>query len=412
MREDITRSIIMEGFYGKLINDFIDNGDQSVIYRYLYDNIINSAQKYDAGSAEIKARKADYIFSEYFRLGKRPKKKELEKFGGNLIEFLSENHILYDYHDKRLTESEDIEDICLALKPFIPKEKKNLLLNKKKDDESVIKKTRINRILKESVTTLDKADFGIRDVEKLMKHVTDRIICKAFDDFLYNAGFGLIDTEKQEGQVQYEVFGDEKGRKDKKGDKLLDLIYRYYLKYGVMPFDDCNISNPGYRGICEELYVYLSKLLKSGDKAANKVSVPIASDSFTGCSLQLIGNYYYSSEELKDPFAYAIMERRAEEGAFVYEYYDDESECRLYTDIEKAAVEYSVINEEIREDIISLNSEFVSIKHGKLKDIPVMFKYSFGEEEEEDEEILDETRGFINKPYKREKGDVGYIPNI
>ncbi len=64
------------------------------------------------------------------------------------------------------------------------------------------------------------------------------------------------------GRAQYEVFGDKKGRKDKKGDN-----------------------------------------------AVNKVSVPIASDSFTGCSLQLIGNYY-SGENLKAPFVYAIMERR------------------------------------------------------------------------------------------------------
>ncbi len=410
MSEDIARSIIMEGFYGKLIKDFIENGDRSVIYRYLYDNIISSAQKYDTGSAE-KATKADFIFSEYLQLGKRPKKKELVRFTGMLLGFLSENHVLYDYHDKRLTAPEDTEGICLAVEPFIPDENKTLLMEKD-NDEFTIGKTKINRILKEAVGTLNKVDFGAPEVMNLMKHVTDRIICKAFDDFLYNAGFALIDKEKVEGQAQYEVFGDKKGRKDKKGDKLLDLIYRYYLKYGVMPFNDCNISNPGYIEICKDLYEYLIKLLKKGYNNVNKVSVPIASDSFTGCSLQLIGNYYYSGENLKAPFAFAIMERRAEEGAFVYEYYDDESDCRLYDDIEEAAVEYSIVNEEIKDDIISSNKEFISLKEGTLSDIPVIFRYCFDEEVAEDEEILAETRGFINRPYKIEKGDTEFIPNV
>ncbi|MCR5627118.1 MAG: hypothetical protein K6F99_07360 [Lachnospiraceae bacterium] len=409
MKEDRSRAIIMEAFYGRLIEDYIENYDESVIYRYLYEGMRCSAEK-NADKSPEKAKKADYLFREYQNLGKAPEKDKLKEFTVGLITFLCNNQVVYNYHDKRLVQEEDLKDIIFAIKPFFTKDQREEL---EPDKNGRLKgKAKLNKLLKSALETLERAEFDIGAVNNLMTLVTNRMICKAFDDFLYNAGFALVDRDKVDSldHPLYEVFGDDKGRKDKKTDKTLELIYRYYLKYWEIPVSGQSVRSEGFREMCDGLLIYLTDKYNKRELENTGIEIPLSTDIYTGCSLHLLGQHYIAKGKV--PFVFAIMVHNADEGSFTYEYYDYDGSCRFYTDIDKAIDDYILAIAEAKDTIINNNrNAMLNMKDG-LDAIPAVMMRYFVEDMDSEADIMQDTRNHVNTLYENEKGDGEYIPHI
>ncbi len=447
------QSSVFDSFYKNLMDDFIENGNDSVMYDYYYDLFDLSSTKSLNGS-KATSKKADQLMCAYKKLGNRPSSKELVDFTAQLLTLISSSHILYDYPFKPHTEKRDFIAIYDVVKAFIfddekrkewdtlvdtlrdevkekelhdlDYDKKNKSYKKKKDPSVYgrkISKKKLHNVLKESVKSVSANKIRIKrnDVFGLADHVRDRMIYKAFDDFLFTAGYRIIQAsnEGEDTITSYVKFGEGKGRgkgNTKKIDKTLELIYRYYLKRDFFPVE-MKVDDNDYKDLCKEFFKYLND---HAGVEGGMISIPLAVDRTTGCSLQLIGSNYFENEDLEtsnkycgdtrwklSAFVFAVLSRCAD-GMYAYEYYNyaDSTSGRplIFTDLEIAIREYKDEIEMMKYEISENNAEFLRVCKNKktIENIPMIFRRYFIESGEEDEltsEDYEEAEEYHNIPY-------------
>ena len=418
VREDIgsNRSLIWDGFYENLIVDFLEYGRRSVIYGYYKDELLKDVDEITPEDKEPQSKKIEHILYEYKLMLKQTQSYKPHDFACMLLQWMTEKGIRYNYPNKIHDKKNDLIEICSAVKPFIIDANLREYLENNIDDPKITK-SRLNKALSESVKDLSAPgrDIESEAIETLVNHVIDRYIFKAFDDFIYTAGYTIKQRDSDSSnEKKYERISADKGRKENKADKTLELIYRYYMKKGEVPFDTTDINNNEYAGICKSLFEHL---LDSCDKKMPvTISIPLTVDPFTGCSLQILGNEYFDGVNRTGdaPLAYAVMGRNADVGSYVYEFYDytDSDKTMLYDEFEQARLDYLEYVEDIKENMVMDNAGSLLPGKGLYEGIPGRFRFFFMGEEPEEKDDYEDTINDIMMPYDNEGEDPEFIPAL
>ncbi|MCR5591558.1 MAG: hypothetical protein K6F73_08490 [Lachnospiraceae bacterium] len=415
-----TGSAMVKSFYSELAEDYIRDGKKSVIYRYYYEEVFGPEKVTALSGRKATKKPVDTILMEHCLLGDRPKKKKLYDFTLKMLKELAAHHDLYDYPDRRLSTEGDMGKIADAISPFI---KTHL----PKSEIEKLSKAKLNVMLGDAIEELaaDDACINKEKVDALVEHVRDRLIMKAFDDFLYNAGVRIEVTKTEDdpdergasGQI---VKSGEKGRAIAKNDKTLELITRYYVKTGRLPFAEMDFEDPAVRHMIEEFRDRLVMLRKKKPgNGRDGVSVVLAADRFTGITLQLIERCYFPfsvQKKIADrQFAFAVLERNAENGAYTYDAISsDANSVWIEPDLDEALIDYKSMVLTARDEIIENNCEIFDDDPDEIdRSVPFELKRFFTEEGEEiASELVEDTEEYIRCPYEDEEGDPEFIPNF
>ncbi|MCR5280051.1 MAG: hypothetical protein K6E19_11475 [Lachnospiraceae bacterium] len=409
--------------YSELVEDFIRDGKQSVIYRYYYEEVFGPDRIKTASSNKKATKKpTDTILLEHYLLGEHPNQSKLYNFTMKLLKAMTQRHDLYDYPNKRLDENSDMAEIIAAIEPFV----KPVLAKLPRKGGDKLSKAKLNRMLSDSIKKISKDDECVSKeiVDRLVEHVRDRLIYKAFDEFLYTAGFRIdLDEYKHTARTG------KGGRAVAKTDKTLDLIIRYCNKMFCLPFSDADIiEDPDVRDMVTAFADRLvsMRMKKPGNKKRG-ISIVLAADGFTGITLQLIEECYYplSAGELSKmqdpqdgpfpPFAFVVLERFADEQVCIYEpcsHIDDD--LWIYPDLDSAIGQYKHMVATARDEIIENNYlMFSDDPDGLERDVPVGLRRFFIEEPlGAAEELVEDTIEHISGMYSDEEEDQEFIPKF
>lgn len=454
------RSVIWDGFYERLNRDFLLNGKRSVIYGYYRDEVKKKIESVRAGNENKSKKMIDIIISEHISAVDNSDADSTYDFARRFIGYITETPELYNYPCRLHDQKNDLAEICNVVKPFVLEEKLREKIDafiseanniddekneedeieddnddeidndekdddnkKKKDNKDItIKKTELDKALKDTLGAMEKTriDIDPADLDALVKHVIDRIIFKSFDDYLYNAGYKVESSSKDTDIAETDKAVCErvvKGRKKAKADKTLELIYRYYLNTGKLPFGAAaDIEDDEYAGMCTSLYWYLNTLF--ANKKEIQISVPLAADELTGCSLQIIGNKYYTRDDLDEysPLAYAVFGRNVDDsGSYIYEFYSDldagDAAARLFTDFDIACEEYAQCKALAGDEIRRENASFFGPQE-KKDGIPGRFMPFFEADDLSESEAYADTVDDIKRFYDDEEDDEEFIPKL
>ncbi len=404
-------------FYKNLTNDYLENDKTSVIYIKYKEEFYQSARRFlSEGRKKDPSKASDKAICAYLSMVEAPNG-SLFKYIKKIMQLLVDHEDLYDYPDRHYWADEDLDNIRDALRPFVCI---SGILDDKQTElfENTKVKADIHRLLSDANKIIKskkslfifKSAINADSAQHLHEHIIGRIICKAYDDHLYNAGFHIICDEELSHRSLMPLDAHDSRQNTRKNDRTLDIMLRYNKVYGRLPVSGRDVQDEEYRLLCRELYKQLRQIIKNEADpktgARSLVSIPLYIDPMTGISLQIIGSMYYTnSEEAYKKFhknyqhvrycAFSVINRIATTRNYGYSFSDSKNHLMLFSDLNEALVKYNDCVLDAFSEMTDINKDYS--KAAEVAGELACF-FSYDSDDEDDEEDIREINEQLAAP--------------
>lgn len=385
--------MIQDELYRMLAADYVEDGEDSVIYRHYlqeYRETVATRKKTGAEKKQPRLNPCEQIMADYGQLDDNSSEKERYLFLANVFQALAAHEALYNQPmilkapaeplSSDIPEWESSDDAALQIdhyqiapsdfacilevvSPFLSA---GLHLTSEQLQELSGKRSknilhRLIQRLSEAIQQDDSveqafAEAGLlqadsEETKRLYRHIITRSIDKTYKDFLYSAGYRLLNIQGNEGPIlrkskTRKSEGGSRTRREKR-DRTMMLLEDICRKKGITLLTQSvnkNLSAPSFVMFCQDLYQEVNQ-----NKDSLFVQL-IDVDVQTGCSLQLVGSYYLP-DDIESSCAFVILRRTADEQTYTYEIWGDEEaddSDTYYFDFPTALEEYRLVLEDAR----------------------------------------------------------------